>query len=70
MHLFKKLRYWKINCVCNVHVLLQSFAVIKKLLDNYGGCFFDSYTRHWVAIVAERRQQAVSKKGYALKCDW
>ncbi|CAI9286893.1 unnamed protein product [Lactuca saligna] len=26
--------------------------------------------RHWVAIVAERRQQAVSKKGYALKCDW
>ncbi|KAL7615804.1 hypothetical protein Lser_V15G01611 [Lactuca serriola] len=46
------------------------FLVIKKLLDNYGGCFLDSYIRHWVAIVAERRQQAVSKKGYALKCDW
>nr|KAJ0227624.1 hypothetical protein LSAT_V11C100017180 [Lactuca sativa] len=49
---------------------LQCFLVIKKLLDNYGGCFLDSYIRHWVAIVAERRQQAVSKKGYALKCDW
>lgn len=30
---------------------VQCFSVIKKLLDNCGGGFGDSYIRLWVAIV-------------------
>lgn len=30
---------------------LQSFSVIKRLLDNCGGSIGDSYFRHWIAIV-------------------
>ncbi|KAI3698242.1 hypothetical protein L6452_31355 [Arctium lappa] len=32
-------------------LLAKCFSVIKKLLDNCGGGFGDSYIKHWVAIV-------------------
>ncbi|KAK9080095.1 hypothetical protein SSX86_001770 [Deinandra increscens subsp. villosa] len=32
-------------------LLVKCFSVIKKLLDNCGGGFGDSYIRHWVAMV-------------------